>query len=399
MNVKGYNDSIANIPGTSIHIYSVLMAVAIIAVVFSSWLKMYKRNIPTRTLEGSILIIVPIGLLGARFWYVLNDTSNIHSFVDVFAVWRGGLAIQGGVTTGFIVGLIIFYRASKKYRISMWVYLDCILPNILLGQAIGRWGNFFNQEVLGANIGHPFAFLPSWINNHLHYPNDPVAVYRQPLFLYESFCSVIGWVLLTFLIPKVGSFFSKKPWVIKSDIYVLPVEQKIKSIDYLLFWNLFKKLYYQHKFKKVCWEKEYYDFEPDEKDIKDLIVKKYKPLKIDVTMKLKQKIKIRTKNLLNKFFIKFHQDASLLNQSYNKENYKLTYAGVTGSCYFIFYGIIRAIMEPFRDSQDIMKINGVSTSVIFSILWVILGVSLLVFAQFIASKKFRKKGWFYEKQY
>lgn len=401
MNIfSDYDNPIANIPGTSIHIYSVLMAIAILLVIFCSWYKMYRRNIPTRTLEGAILIIVPCGLLGARLWYVLNHTDMVKSFIDVVAVWQGGLAIQGGVTTGLIIGLIIFYRASLKYHISMWVYLDCILPNILLGQAIGRWGNFFNQEVLGWNTGQPFSWLPAFINDHLHYPDDPVAVYRQPLFLYESICSLFGWVILTFALPKVGFCFSKKPWKLEPSKYQpLWIKEPIKKSDYFQPWIVIKKIHRYRKWKQSCWEEAYYDFEPEKSLIKDVSKRPFKVIKINSNMNIIQRKIVDQKNFFKRVTNKFYQDASLLNSSYNPNQYKLTYAGVIGGSYFAFYGIIRVILEPFRDSRDIMMLGSIRTSILVSILWIILGIILIVFAQFIARKKFRKKEWLYERQY
>ncbi|MBE4704095.1 prolipoprotein diacylglyceryl transferase [Spiroplasma platyhelix] len=397
---SGYNDSIANIPGTSIHIYSILMGIAVLVVLFSSWFKMYRRNIPTRTLEGSVFIIIPCGLLGARLWYVLNHTDMVHGFIDVIAVWQGGMAIQGGIFAGLIVGLIIFYRASLKYKISMWVYLDCILPNILLGQAIGRWGNFFNQEILGWDTGQAFPWLPSWINDHLHYPNDHVEVYRHPLFLYESIASLVGWVFLIFVLPKIGFWFSKKPWKIEAEKYQpLWIKEPIVKSDYYQPWKVVKKLHSYRKWKKSCWEKAYYDFEPEKSLIKDTKLRTFKAIKVTPTMNGVQKIFVSQKNFFRKITNKFYQDASPLNQSYNPNQYKLTYTGAMGAGYFIFYGIIRVILEPFRYASDIMMIGSVRTSILVSVLWIILGIVLLVFAQFIASKKFRKKGWLYEKQY
>lgn len=403
--LSGYSDSIANIPGTSIHIYSILMGIAVLAVLFCSWLKMYRRNIPTRTLEGSVFIIVPLGLLGARLWYVINHTEIVKSFIDVIAVWQGGMAIQGGVFVGLIVGLIIFYRASKKYKISMWVYLDCILPNILLGQAIGRWGNFFNQEILGWDNGQPFPWLPSWMNDHLHYNGsggiiDHVDVYRHPLFLYESIAALFGWVFLVFVLPKMGFWFSKKPWKVEAEKFQpLWVKEPIVKSDYYQPWKLIKKRHGYRKWKQKTWEEAYYDFEPEKSLIKDTIVKPYKEIKFNPQMNGWQKSVVNQKNFFRKLTNKFYQDASPLNQSYNPNQYKLTYTGVPGASYFLFYGIIRVVLEPFRDASDIMMIGSLRTSILVSVLWIILGIVLLVFAQFIASQKFRKKGWLYERQY
>ena len=402
--VDSYNDSIANIPGTSIHIYSILMGLAILVVFFTSWFKMHRRNIPTRTLEWAVLIIVPVGLIGARLWFVLNNLQSMHNFLDVIAIWKGGIAIEGGVTFGLIVGLIIFYRASLKYKISMWVYLDCIIPNVLLGQAIGRWGNFFNQEVLGWNVGHPFAGLPSWINNHLHYPGeDPfgtIGIYRQPLFLYESIISLFGWVTLTFIVPKFGFWVSKKPWKVEPEKFqpLWIIEPIIKS-DYYQPWKLVKKIHRYSRWKKTCWNQAYYDFEPEAAMIKDVMIKPLKLNKITPDMNFNTRFILRNKNFYHKTTHKFTQDATLLNNSYNPNHYRITATGTAGALYFAFYVIIRLILELFRDDRDIMKIGNVSTSMLVSGLWFILGITLVIFAQIIAKKKFRKKGWLYERQY
>ncbi len=395
-----YNDSIANIPGTSIHIYSILMGLAILVVFFTSWFKMHRRNIPTRTLEWAILIIVPVGLIGARLWFVLNNLQSMHNFFDVIAIWRGGIAIEGGVTFGLIIGLIIFYRASLKYKISMWVYLDCIVPNILLGQAIGRWGNFFNQEVLGWNIGHPFAGLPSWINNHLHYPDEAIGIYRQPLFLYESIISLFGWITLTFIIPKFGFWISKKPWKVETEKFQpLWITEPIIKSDYYQPWKLIRKIHRYSRWKKTCWNQAYYDFEPERTMIKDVVIKPLKLNKITPDMTFNTKFILKNKNFYQKITNKFTQDATLLNNSYNPKQYQVTATGTVGSLYFAFYGMIRLIMEPFRDMRDIMMIGNVSTSMLVSALWLVLGIVLVIFAQIIAKKKFRKKGWLYERQY
>lgn len=395
-----YNDSIADIPGTEIHIYSLLVGIAILLVVFTSWLKMYRRGIPTKTLEGSVLIIVPTGLLGARLWFVLNHTSSIQTWVDVFAVWNGGIAIEGGVITGLIVGLIIFYRASKKYRISMWVYLDCILPNVLLGQAIGRWGNFFDQQILGPDMGHPFSWLPTWMNDHLHYYGEHVEVYRQPLFLYESIADLAAFIFLAFIVPKMGFWFSKKPWKQEAEKYQpLWKQEPIVKSDYYQPWIIVKKLYLYQKWKKECWEQAYFDFEPHKNSIKEPIINPYKPIKIHINMKWWKKVFINCKNFFGELFSHFSNDAKPLNNSYNPQQYRLTYAGVTGALYFTIYGIIRTTIEPFRDQRDLMTIGSIPTSLVISIIWIFLGITLFVFAQFIARKKFRKKGWFYERQY
>ncbi|WP_342266733.1 prolipoprotein diacylglyceryl transferase [Spiroplasma endosymbiont of Villa modesta] len=399
INDDGYNSLITDIPGTGIHIYSVLMAIGFLTAVIASWIKLYRRNIPTKTLEWGTLVITLAGLIGARAWYVLNNTSTIENALDVVAVWRGGMAIEGGVTVGMIVGFFIFYRTSKQLQISMWVFIDCIVPNILLGQAIGRWGNFFNQELLGTDVGHPFSWLPTWINNHLHYGfnsdnRDPVAVYRQPLFLYESLSSLFGWFFLTFFVPKTGQIFSKKPWKLDSSQFISPLKTNpIVGKDFLKPWTVIKKIHGYRKFKYESWKQAYFDFTPNKNSVKSVEKIPWK----DVKTHSKVKSKIKKWYLKIKYNMQPHSKS--LNTMYNPNNYRVTYAGVSGSLYFVFYGIIRMILEPLRDNRDIMKIANVSTSMIVSGMWIILGVILVIFAQIIAPSRFRKGEWLYEKSY
>lgn len=400
-NFLGYNDAIDDIPGTGIHIYSILVAMGFIVAIIASWIKLYRRNIPTKTLEWGCLVISLSGIIGARLWYVLNNTSNIDSILDVIAVWRGGMAIEGGVTVAMIVGFFIFYHTSKQLQISMWVFMDCIVPNVLLGQAIGRWGNFFNQELLGANMCHPFSFLPTWMNNHLHYSGDypdPVEVYRQPLFLYESLISLFGWGFLTFFVPKAGQMFSKKPWKLYSNEFVSPLKTNPFTIkDYILPWKAIKKYHDYHQFKKQTWNAAYFDFNPNLNIVKIFV---RKPLKgVILKKEYKQTIKNKIKQKFQKFKYYMQPHAKLLNKSFNPNQYRITYTGVSGSLYFAFYGIIRMILEPLRDSRDIMMIGNVSTSMLFSAIWVIFGITLAIWAQFFAPSRFRKGEWLYERSY
>lgn len=395
-----HNDSIANIPGTPIHIYSILMAVAFLVATLASWIKLYRRNIPTKTLEWSMLVIAIAGLIGARVWFVINNTSTITTFVDMISIWNGGMAIEGGVMVAMVVGFLIFYGTSKQLQISMWVYIDCIVPNILLGQAIGRWGNFFNQELLGANTGHPFTWLPTWINDHLHYLNEGhgVGIYRQPLFLYESMASLVGWLILTIFIPKIGQMVSKKPWKLFPQTYISPkTTNPIKLKDVLLPWKAIKKWWKYYHFKKQTWKQAYFDFIPERLVTKSFVKKPWKTIKVNGSNQLSFKDKIKNQYLKLKYNMQPH--CKPLINLYNPHHYRITAAGVSGASYFIFYGIIRMILEPLRDSRDIMMIGNISTSMVLSGLWIIFGCILAIFAQFIAPSRLRKGEWLYEKSY
>ena len=147
------------------------------------------------------------GLIGARLWYII---ASIHEFLDdgnifqiigsMIAVWDGGLAIQGGVVLGVICGfwfLFKYYPDKEKYPKGL--IADIIIPNILIAQVAGRWGNFFNQEVYGQCVSSSsWEFLPEFIIEQMSVcSGDKIAV---PLFLIEGTINFIGWILITFVL-------------------------------------------------------------------------------------------------------------------------------------------------------------------------------------------------------
>jgi len=249
--------------------YSIIIFLSFLICYISSIILGRKKKINTSPIENFIFILFPVALISARIWFVLGDINLFahEPWINIFDIFNGGIAIEGGVIGGVIAGYFWFNHYSKKYDVSIWVYADCIMPNVLLGQAIGRWGNFFNQELLGhiSYSGFPHM-LPHFIKDHLHLPTESNLVVRQPLFLYESFFDFIGWSLLVIIIPKI---------------------KKMKLMDGSLF-----------------------------------------------------------------------------------------------SLYFIYYGILRTILEPFRYSAYIMKIGPIPVSIILSIMFVIIGISLFIFINF-----------------
>lgn len=141
------------------------------------------------------LWVVIIAIIGARIYYVLfNLDYYAHNIIDIFKVWEGGLAIHGGIIFG-LIALIIF---TKKHNIDTLRMLDAIVVGLIIGQAIGRWGNFFNGEAHG--MATTFEFL-----NGLHLPKFIIngmniyGTYYHPTFLYESLWCLIGFVILLIL--------------------------------------------------------------------------------------------------------------------------------------------------------------------------------------------------------
>lgn len=140
-----------------------------------------------------LLLGVPSAIIGARIYYVAFKWDDYKgNLIDVFKIWNGGIAIYGAIIGAFICGF--FYFRYKGY--SFWRLVDICIPGMLVGQMIGRWGNFMNQEAYGGEVSESF------LRNTLHLPSFIVdqmlveGVYRHPAFLYESLWSLVGLVVL-----------------------------------------------------------------------------------------------------------------------------------------------------------------------------------------------------------
>ena len=140
-----------------------------------------------------------VGIIGARIWYVIFMWNELYANnpMEIIMINHGGLAIQGGVITGLIYSYFFF----KKRNISFLVAGDAIMPGVLIAQACGRWGNFFNQEAYGSAVDLSFLkalHLPQFIIDKMYIHGQ----YYQPTFLYESLGCVIGFLIIFFIIRK-----------------------------------------------------------------------------------------------------------------------------------------------------------------------------------------------------
>ena len=156
-----------------------------------------------------LVFAIPIAIISARIYYVIFEW---HRYVDepwwkIFAIWEGGIAIHGALI-GSVLTAIIFARVKK---VSFWQIADIAAPSLILGQAIGRWGNFMNQEAHGGPVSE------ATYQNYLHYLPDFIndqmcigGVLYHPTFLYESVWNLIIFTLLLVLRrynPRRGEIF------------------------------------------------------------------------------------------------------------------------------------------------------------------------------------------------
>ncbi|MGF2009808.1 MULTISPECIES: prolipoprotein diacylglyceryl transferase [Lactococcus] len=151
------------------------------------------KEAPYRHLTGEDIIdfviwAVPSGLVGARLYYVIFNWSYYSKYPnEIIALWDGGGAIYGSLIAGSIVLFIFsYYRMVNPMDI-----LDVAVPAVFLGQSIGRWGNFVNQEAYGKVVEN-LDWLPSFIQNQMYIDGS----YRIPTFLFESLGTLIGFIIV-----------------------------------------------------------------------------------------------------------------------------------------------------------------------------------------------------------
>lgn len=164
-------------------------------------------------LESVLLTGFPAGIIGARIGYVIGNwnVGGTSSFayrvshgdiLSIIAIWEGGLTILGGAIGGILVGVLWFLWKKKQYNI--WLAVDIIVPTILIAQAIGRWGNFFNCEVHGGLVDESyFQWLPRVIFQNAHYSKTygwaSEGKLFAPLFFIEGISNLLGYFVIAHL--------------------------------------------------------------------------------------------------------------------------------------------------------------------------------------------------------
>ena len=133
------------------------------------------------------------GIVGARLYYVLFNFSYYkENLSEIVKVWNGGLAIHGGL----IFGLIVILLYCNKYHANTRKILDIVSPSVILAQAIGRWGNFFNGEAFGGAVEYKtlvnMRFIPQFVIDNM-YINDE---YHLPMFYFESLLCLLGFIIM-----------------------------------------------------------------------------------------------------------------------------------------------------------------------------------------------------------
>jgi prolipoprotein diacylglyceryl transferase len=173
--------------------YGLMIAIGVIVAVRIAGRRAEKFGVATMEDFSSIATwAVPAGIIGGRAYHVITDVQLFRdNWIDAFKIWQGGLGIWGGVFAGVLVG----YWRAKVRGLDAWWILSCAAPAIPVAQAIGRWGNWWNQELFGRPTDLPWALSVS--NGTAIKAGYPVGTTFHPTFLYESLaCLALAALLL-----------------------------------------------------------------------------------------------------------------------------------------------------------------------------------------------------------
>ena len=173
--------------------YGLLIASAVIIGLLLSQYLAKRRGVNPEIISDLSVWLVLAALPGARLYYVAFQWENYAQHPqDIIAIWQGGIAIHGAILGGAIA-LLIFSRVNQ---ISFWQLADLIAPSLILGQAIGRWGNFFNSEAFGTPTDLPWKLYIPPANRPPQFMDES---FFHPTFLYESLWDLSVFFLLLYL--------------------------------------------------------------------------------------------------------------------------------------------------------------------------------------------------------
>lgn len=190
-----------------VHWYGIVITIGMILAAYIGALEMKRKGEDPNVVWDGVVWVILCGIIGARLYHVFsspNDGSNSgwayysQNPLQILAIWNGGLGIYGGLLGGIIGTLLVCY----KHRVSFWRVADAVAPGVLLAQAIGRWGNYFNQELYGGPTGSSWWGItidPAYrirtprvdFTDLQRYPPD---TRFHPTFFYESAWNFIGFI-------------------------------------------------------------------------------------------------------------------------------------------------------------------------------------------------------------
>lgn len=186
--------------GNGVYWYGVLLAAGMLAGLWFCMRKAPKFGLTSDNVIDMILWAIPACVIGSRIYYVVfyldlyRNADGTLNFMEMLRIWDGGLAIYGTVIAGFLTAYI-FCRIRK---LDLWAMTDCCVMGLLIGQAIGRWGNFMNREAFGSMTDLPWR-MRLWLSSTNY-------IDVHPTFLYESLWNVAGLLLIWFVVTRGRRF-------------------------------------------------------------------------------------------------------------------------------------------------------------------------------------------------
>ncbi len=226
--IQSPGDTFLNLGFLTIRWYGLLISISVVIGLFISKKLAKSRNINPQYISDILPSLIIYSIIGARAYYVifewrqysgnnfftsfdlLNNVIQIPSFL---AIWQGGIAIHGGLIGGFLC--ILFFCKSKNIHLK--TFIDILIPSIILGQSIGRWGNFFNNEAFGIPTNLPWKLFIPIQNRPIEFINYQ---FFHPTFMYESLWNFLIFILLITIFYKQNKTNSVRPGFI-SCIYLI----------------------------------------------------------------------------------------------------------------------------------------------------------------------------------
>ncbi len=192
--------------GNGIYWYGIIICLGLILAVLFCARQAKNYGLKEDDVYDTVIWGIPVGILGARLYYVVfyldlfRDSTGKLNFSRMIAIWDGGLAIYGAV----IACMILAYVLCKTKKIPMGALTDDCVMGLLIGQMIGRWGNFMNREAFGAETTLPWR-MRLWTS-----ASEYIEVH--PTFLYESLWNLLGLLLIIFVVAKHRRFDGQNTW-------------------------------------------------------------------------------------------------------------------------------------------------------------------------------------------
>lgn len=195
--------------GFSIKFYGVLIVTGALICYFITDHYVYKKYKKHGLIDTLFIFAFIMGVIGSRLWYclVLKPDVYLKNPGDIFKIFEGGLAIQGGALLG-IIGGVSFVLIFRKYM-NLRFIMDVAVPSILIAQCLGRWGNFFNHEVYGFEVARESLwYLPTIVKENMYFYSSSVGKtgYWLPLFFIEGTINLCGFFIIRYFFGKVCKF-------------------------------------------------------------------------------------------------------------------------------------------------------------------------------------------------